>query len=356
MTLQTLEKQPQLQLLRCISGSKAYGTNLAHSDTDIKGVFILPQQTFYGLDYTEQVSDEKNDTTFYEIKRFIELLLKNNPNILELLATPDDCVLYRHPSVLRLKPAHFLSKLCQNTFAQYAFSQIKKARGLNKKIVNPIEEIRKDILEFCYVIVGLGSVKLTQWLLKKGWQQKDCGLVVIDHFRDTYALFHCSQFADNVDFQGIMSSEKANHVSLSSVPKGVEPAAILTFNKDGYSKYCKDYAAYWTWVKDRNQARYDTNIAHEKNYDSKNMLHVFRLLNMAEEIAKEGIIRVRRPERDFLLKIREGAFQYDDLMDMAQAKIETINTLFEKSNLPDEPDRQLAEQLLIDIRQDFYMC
>jgi uncharacterized protein len=354
MTLHSLEKQPNLQLLRCISGSKAYGTNLAHSDTDIKGVFILPQQTFYGLDYTEQVSDEKNDTTLYEIKRFIELLLKNNPNILELLATPDDCVLYRHPSILRLKPAYFLSKMCQNTFAQYAFSQIKKARGLNKKIVNPMEGIRKDILEFCYVIVGLGSVKLTNWLLKKGWKQEDCGLVVIDHFRDTYALFHCSQFADSVDFQGIMSGEKANSVSLSSVPKGVEPATILTFNKDGYSKYCKDYAAYWTWVKDRNQARYDNNIAHEKNYDSKNMLHVFRLLNMAEEIAKTGIICVRRPERDFLLKIREGVFQYDDLMDMAQEKLENINTLFEKSDLPDEPDRQLAEGLLIDIRQDFY--
>ena len=45
MTLQMLERQPNLQLLRCISGSKAYGTNLAHSDTDIKGVFIIPQKT-----------------------------------------------------------------------------------------------------------------------------------------------------------------------------------------------------------------------------------------------------------------------------------------------------------------------
>ena len=354
MTLESLEKQPNLQILRCISGSKAYGTNLAHSDTDIKGVFILPQNTFYGLDYTEQVSDEKNDTTFYEIKRFVELLLKNNPNLLELLATPDDCVLYRHPSVLKLKPKHFLSKMCQNTFAQYAFSQIKKARGLNKKIVNPMEEIRKNILEFCYVIVGLGSVKLTHFLGKKDWKQEDCGLVAIDHFKDMYALFHRSQFADSVDFQGIMSSEKANHVSLSSVPKGVEPVVVLTFNKDGYSKYCKDYAAYWEWVADRNQARYDNNIAHEKNYDSKNMLHVFRLLNMAEEIAKEGIIRVRRPERKFLLKIREGIFQYDDLMEMAQEKIEKINILFEKSDLPDVPDRGLAEELLIEIRKDFY--
>ena len=75
---------------------------------------------------------------------------------------------------------------------------------------------------------------------------------------------------------------------------------------------------------------------------------------MAEEIAKEGIIRVRRPERKFLLKIREGIFQYDDLMEMAQEKIEKINILFEKSDLPDVPDRGLAEELLIEIRKDFY--
>lgn len=353
MTFQELNNQPQHFLLKCISGSKAYGTNMAHSDTDMKGVFILPKIEFYGLDYTEQVGDDKNDVVYYEIKRFIELLLKNNPNILELLASPEDCILYRHPSVLKLKPAFFISKLCKNTFAQYAFSQIKKARGLNKKIVNPMEEQRKSILEFCYVIVNYGSTSITTFLEKKGWQQADCGLVAINHFKDTYALFHKSQFAQNIDFQGIMSSEKANQVSLSSVPKGVEPAAILTFNKDGYSKYCKDYLDYWSWVNERNEARYSNNIAHEKNYDSKNMMHVFRLLNMAEEIAQEGKINVRRPDRDFLLTIRKGDFEYDDLVKIAEDKINNIDLLFEKSDLPNAPDYERAEELLISIRSEF---
>jgi uncharacterized protein len=354
MIFQELNNQPQHFLLKCISGSKAYGTDMEHSDTDMKGFFILPKVEFYGLDYTEQVSDDKNDVVYYEIKRFIELLLKNNPNILELLASPEDCVLYRHPSVLRLKPEFFISKLCKNTFAQYAFSQIKKARGLNKKIVNPMEEQRKFILEFCYVIVNHGSTDLKNFLNKKAWKQEDCGLVAINHFKDTYALFHKSQFAQNIDFQGIMLSEKANQVSLSSVPKGVEPAAILTFNKDGYSKYCKDYADYWAWVNERNEARYATNIAHEKNYDSKNMMHVFRLLNMAEEIAKEGKINVRRHDRDFLLTIRKGEFEYEDLVKIAEDKINNIDLLFEKSDLPDAPDYRCAEELLISIRSDFY--
>jgi uncharacterized protein len=354
MTLNSLQNQPDLFLLKCISGSRAYGTQLPTSDTDVKGIFILPQKDLYGLRYTEQVNDDRNDTVFYEIKRFMELLFKNNPNILELLATPDDCVLYRHPSVLRLKSELFLSKLCRFTFAQYAFAQIKKARGLNKKIVNPMDERRKSILEFCYVTVGYGSVPLLHWLGQKGWQQEDCALVVIDHFKDTYALFHRSQFSESVDFQGVMSGEMANYVSLSSVPKGKIPATFLNFNKDGYSKYCKDYGEYWAWVKDRNPERYANNIANEKNYDAKNMMHVFRLLNMAEEIAREGIIRVRRPEREYLLKIRSGAFEYDDLVHMAEEKALLIEELFEKSTLPDEPDRALGERLLVEIRAEFY--
>ncbi|UFH53186.1 hypothetical protein [Spirosoma sp. KNUC1025] len=57
----------------------------------------------------------------------------------------------------RLQARNFLSKLCRDTFAGYAISQIKKARGLNKKILNPLPKERKSLLNFCYVLPGLGS-------------------------------------------------------------------------------------------------------------------------------------------------------------------------------------------------------
>jgi hypothetical protein len=42
-------------------------------------------------------------------------------------------------------------------------------------------------------------------------------------------------------------------------------------------------------------------VQHGKNYDAKNMLHVFRLLQMAEEIALTGTIQVR-PSTKLLTK------------------------------------------------------
>ena len=128
-------KDQKLILLECISGSRAYGLHTPKSDTDIKGIFALSQKQFYGLEYVEQVNNETNDEVYYEIKRFIDLLSKNNPNILELLATPGDCIMYKDKLVDLIKPEMFLSRLCNQTFAGYAQSQIKKAKGLNKKIV-----------------------------------------------------------------------------------------------------------------------------------------------------------------------------------------------------------------------------
>lgn len=347
-------KEQKLILLECISGSRAYGLHTPKSDTDIKGVFAHSQKQFYGLEYIEQVNNESNDEVYYELKRFIDLLSKNNPNILELLATPADCIMYKHDLMDMIKPEMFLSRLCNQTFAGYAQSQIKKAKGLNKKIVNPVDAERKSVLDFCYVVIGQGSTSLLSWLKTKNLKQEDCGLVNISHMKEIYSVFHNSQLTDGY-LKGISSGPEANDISLSSLPKGIEPIAVMSFNKEGYSKYCKDYKQYWEWVEKRNDARYENTIEHGKNYDAKNMMHTFRLLNMAEEIAKENKINVRRLDRDFLLQIRSGYFEYDNLVEMANEKVILINELYEKSDLPESPDIKACNDLLIQIREKLYI-
>lgn len=96
MTIQDL-KNKNLFLFEAISGSRAFGLATETSDTDIRGVYYLPKEDFFGLNYIPQISNETNDITYYEIGRFVELLQKNNPNILEVLASPEDCILYKHP-------------------------------------------------------------------------------------------------------------------------------------------------------------------------------------------------------------------------------------------------------------------
>ena len=90
MTIEELRKSGWIAF-EYIRGSHAYGLNTETSDVDMGGVFILPNDYLMGLrsHYIEQVSDDKNDTVYYELGRWVELLMKANPTALESLFIPD---------------------------------------------------------------------------------------------------------------------------------------------------------------------------------------------------------------------------------------------------------------------------
>lgn len=339
-------------LLECISGSKAYNLDTASSDTDIKGVFYLPKYQYFGLEYVPQISNDSNDIVFYELGRYVELLLKNNPNILELLATPSNCILFKNPILDVLTPEMFLSKLCKETFANYAISQIKKARGLKKKINNPMDEKRKTILDFCFVIQDNSSIQVKKWLDANGLNQAMCGLSKIPNTKGMYALYYDPN--NHFSYKGIISDELSNDVSLSSIPKGETPQSYLFCNMESYSVYCKEYREYWDWIEKRNDTRYQNNLAHGKNYDSKNMMHTIRLLQMANEIIADQKINVWRSNRDELLSIKSGVMAFQDLMDLGDILMKEIDQNLSHCYLPEVPDQKLVERLLVEIRGELY--
>ncbi|WP_324026124.1 nucleotidyltransferase domain-containing protein [Maribacter sp. BPC-D8] len=336
-------------IFECISGSRAYGLATPTSDTDIRGVFILPKEKYYSLEYVGQINNETNDIVYYELKKFMELLSKNNPNILELLSVPEDCILSKNPLFDTIKSKYFLSKLCKDTFANYAFTQIKKARGLKKKIVNPVEKERKSVTDFCFVRKEKRAVLLNTFLENEGLEVAHFGLTKISHMKDCYNLF----YNPSMKYSGV-ARENANEVCLSSIPKSEVPVAVLYFNRDGYSSYCKKYKEYWSWVEKRNDDRYKSNISHSKNYDAKNMMHTFRLLHMAKEIGAEGKINVKRTDRDFLLSIKNAEFEYKELVERAEKLRLELDDIYEKSSLMERPDLDTVNKLLVEIREQFY--
>ena len=89
-----------------------------------------------------------------------------------------------------IRPELFLSKLCEKTFANYAFTQIKKAYGLEKKIVNPVGAERKSVLDFCFVYQGKDAISANIFLEHNDMLESNVGLTVIPHLRDCYNLYH----------------------------------------------------------------------------------------------------------------------------------------------------------------------
>lgn len=351
MKIEDLKSQ-NLILFEVISGSRSFGLHTPTSDTDIKGVYYLPKKKFFGLDYIPQIANETNDEVYYEIGRFVELLMKNNPNILEILASPEDCILYKHPLMENLKIEDFLSKLCKDSFAGYAVTQIKKARGLNKKIVNPMPKEKKNLLDFCYVLVGYKTIPVLEFLAENNLKQVQIGLVDMPNSKGMFAMFYDEN--KSLGYKGIIQKENSNEVSLSSIPKNEKWIGYLSCNLDGYSKYCKEYKEYWNWIEKRNEDRYNTNEQHGKNYDSKNMMHTIRLLQTAEQILSTGKLNIRVSNREKLLDIKAGNKEYDDLLEMADNLIVSIENHYITSDLPEKPDDQKVIQTLISIREQLY--
>jgi len=365
-TIKDLEDK-KLIIFSAIMGSKAYGTQLPTSDTDIRGVFIQPLEDILGFGYVDQVADKTNDIVFYEIKRFLQLVKTNNPNILELLNAPEDCILYKDSIfdfVLDQKET-FITKQCKMSFAGYAIGQIKKARGFNKKM-NWEEEkmVRKNVLDFCYVLEPKvkGTMLLKKWLPYASLynnilidkfetlNHRHFGLANLDHSHNTYAMYYLG----GLECGGIVSDEeKANDIQLISISKKAPFTAYLTFNKDAYSNHCKKYKEYLEWLENRNEDRFKMNKEHGKQYDSKNMAHCIRLLDMGIEIAKTGNILVRRPKKhiNLLMSIRRGEMEFDHLLKIAEEKIKILDEEYEKSLLPNKVEQEFMDNLLITIRK-----
>ena len=383
-------KEHDCILLETVVGSQAHGTSTPESDVDRAFIYILPQDYIYGTKYEEQLRIHK-DYTGFEIKRFLELAQTNNPTVLELLYSPEDCIITKHPVFLQVFGQirdKILTKRCKDSFAGYARKQIQKARGLDK-MQNWEKErvVRKEPIDFCYVIdeTGYGTKTLKWFLDDNSMEQKFCGISKIPNARDLYALFYdqkahyCFSKLEEpetnkekkeyykgrgetvgIGYKGISKTDigdsvsESNQLRLSSIPKGERVRATLIYNKDAYTSSCKDYQSYQTWLENRNEQRYVDNKEHGQSYDGKNLMHCKRLLQIAREIAEKGTVQIRRSNSEELLDIRKGKVNLEELLDWAENEMKEIDVLFDNSDLPNEVDPELINKVLIQVRKDFY--
>lgn len=151
----------------------------------------------------------------------------------------------------------------------------------------------------------------------------------------------------------MVSPKDPDALIFASVPKEAEPIGWMQFNHDAFRAHGKAHRDYWEWVGQRKEERYTTNAQHGRGYDSKNLLHTIRLLDMAGEIAREGVLCVRRPNREVLLGVRSGEFDYDYLVSRAEEQLVSVMAAFEESKLQDQPDRERVNRLLVEIREAF---
>jgi len=202
-------KQEGRLLYQYIAGSTLYHCNETDgsSDIDTKGLFIATPDEMFGLGFDKQfrdrykdkinlfeaqINDERNDNVIYEVGKYMGMLLSSNANVLESLYVPTDMIIVKPHKCLEGLFANrdkFITKDCFKPFIEYSIYQIEKARGLNKKINNPIVE-RKGVLDFAYTFFRQGSTNIQNWLEYRGLKQQYCGLVNIPNMHDIYGCYY----------------------------------------------------------------------------------------------------------------------------------------------------------------------
>ncbi len=170
---------PNTQYLT-IMGSEAYGCSSGDSDKDIYG-FCIPKKEMifphlggeipgFGKQikrfdqYQEHHLEDKEtgyqyDFQVFSIVKFFQLLMDNNPNIIDSLFTPDFCVLHITTlgQMVRDNRKMFLHKGCFHKFRGYSFAQSKRMRNKNIPEGKRKEDVEKHgySTKFAYHIIRL---------------------------------------------------------------------------------------------------------------------------------------------------------------------------------------------------------
>jgi hypothetical protein len=345
------EEAMQGCIFRFRAGSHAYGTSTPESDEDFRGVFLAPlskafelfQTSFVGQgsigqhlrnayndidvgDYgaaSERIrqamaTDQGDlnmsvgtvsrpgdvDEELQELRKFLKLAADSNPNIIEYLYV-EDGVMHETDTWrnIRAKRGMFLSKKARYTFSGYAVSQLNRIKTHRGYLLDPPK--------------------------------------------------HKPERAD-YDLPPETKFPKEHMSAALALPQDALAEGIRNYisHEKAYEAKLDHWRSYEKWKRERNPKRRE--LEDKFGYDSKHASHLVRLIRMAREILAEGIVRVRRPDAEELLAIRNGAWSYERLVEFAEKIDSDLDALYKASALRDKPDHKGISDLYVGICEEFY--
>jgi uncharacterized protein len=275
-------------LMKCLAGSRLYGTSKETSDYDWRGVCYAPVETLLGMTAFQQYERHgEEDTTIWTLNRFFSLCTDNNPNMMDILCAPPEKWAFWKPEWMRVYAQRrlFLSQNIRFRFCGYAFSQLDRINRHYRWLTNPPE--KAPTLE---------------------------------------------------EFGGFLeSSEKGGQKKVFKTKE----------NEDAYAKAAKHWAEYQTWLKERNPARAE--LEKKYGYDTKHGSHLVRLMLQAETILRTGDYDpvLQGANKEMVLSVLHGGWKYEKLIVWAA---ETEKYVMEMPTcLPHDPNRKAIEELLIEL-------
>lgn len=343
-------------LLLTLGGSHAYGTNVATSDIDVRGITYNPISTLLANAEFEQYEDKQTDTVVYGLNKMFKLLLEANPNVLECLGCkPEHYILLNEDGKRLIENRKiFLSKRAIFTFGGYANSQLRRLQNALARDNYPQAEKEKHIL---------GSIKGAMNSIVGRYHTVNGELMQYDFTKDESKMIHAFR-EYNEKMQNMEQYKEFEYGGINLYPdeSDREEMDVEIFADVCLRHYpLRDYKNLWnelnTIVKDYDKLG-KRNTKKDDMHLNKHAMHLVRLYLMCIDILeKEEIITYRENEHDLLMSIRSGEYQkldggyrpeFFELVDDLEKKMQYAA---ENTSLPDLPNKEAAYEMLIDMNK-----
>ncbi len=298
---------PEGLISLCWRGSVAHGMYVPKSepdsidDKDVMGIFIGPVEHYLGFgrrDVYEQWEGEW-DCVFYELRKFVGLLLNCNPNVLSLLWVKPNGIIYENELGGRLREHRdlFVTKKAYHSFSGYAHDQFKKMISFNQEAQQLMTQLEEQLTSF------------------------------------------------GIDPD---SSEAGQSLrTLSGEPFVGATTKMMEVVKRYRGERRRYYSGGYMGQKRRELVR-------RHGYDAKNAAHLIRLLRMGIEFLTEGTLHVERADAAELLSIKSGEWPLEKVKSEAERLFQLSQEAYVRSSLPAEPDRDRAERLCVKMISDYH--
>ena len=298
---------PEGLISLCWRGSVAHGMYVPKSDPDsiddkdVMGIYIGPLEHYLGFgrdDVYEQWEGEW-DCVFYELRKFIGLLLNCNPNVLSLLWLKPNGIIYESPLGERLREHRnlFVTKKAYHSFSGYAHAQFKKMISFNQEAQALMQQLEGQLASF-----GIDP------------ESCDAG--------------HSLRTLNGQPFVGATT----------------EMMEVVKRYRGERRRY---YSGGYMGTKRRELVR-------RVGYDAKNAAHLIRLLRMGIEFLTEGTMHVERADAPELLSIKRGEWSLEKVKAEAERLFQLSQEAYVRSTLPPEPDRERAERLCVEMISQYH--
>lgn len=310
-------------ILNSISGSQLYGTTTLDSDIDYRGIFLPSKKYIYGLSRLIEESekgtiinkDENNkntkhaiDVKYFELKKFVNLASKCNPNILEMVFLNNESIIESSEEyeTIRRNFDKFLSKIfIYERFREYAKAQRYKMiikldnYNLYKKFINRCNELISENESYKNELISI----LIERKLIDDMKVVSSNIEFADtHFLKSHTLYTCyKQINDRL-------SKVSNREEL-----------VLKYG-----------------------------------YDTKFASHYIRLLLEGIELLETGKLEFPLKDTNTIVEIKLGNYPLDEILIMGENMENEFRISFERSKVNDYSDFDFLNNMTIKMFEDNY--